>query len=241
MTGTQMSARVPPKRLFHCSRYAPAVAFAVLPMVAQPAPLDDAFAAMNRTAQQFKGVTADIQRDVYTAVIDDHAKDQGIIRVKRDKSHDTRMLIEFTSPAPKYVALDGETASVYTPKTKTVQEVDIKKGLVDQFLLLGFGATSADLKEHYDVELLGTETIGGQAAWHLQLIPKSPDVLKNLKKAELWIGQTSGLPVQEKLYTSTSGDYELVTYSNMRLNPQLPDGDLKLKLPKGVTVEHPRL
>lgn len=223
------------------SRCAPTIAFLMLPCAAQPATLDDAFAAMNKTAQQFRGVTADLQRDVYTAVVDDHSIDSGVIRVKRDKSHDTRMLIEFTSPATKFVALDGGTASVYTPKTKTVQEVEVKKGLIEQFLLLGFGATSADLKEHYDVQLLGVETVGGQPAWHLQLIPKSPDILKNLKKAELWIGHTSGLPVQEKLYTSAKGDYELVTYTRMKLNPPLSDGDLKLKLPKGVTVEHPRL
>jgi len=217
------------------------MAFLLLPPAGQSATLDEAFTVMDKTAQQFKGVTADIQRDVYTAVIDDHAKDMGVIRVKRDKSHDTRMLIEFTKPAVKYLAIEGEKASVYTPKTKTVQEVDIKKGLVDQFLLLGFGASSAELKEHYDVQLLGTDTTGGRPTWHLQLIPRSPDILKNLKKAELWIGQSSGLPVQEKLYTSTGGDYELVTYSEMKLNPQLSDGDLKLKLPKGVTVEHPRL
>ncbi len=224
-----------------CSICAPVIAFLLLSLVAQAAALNEVFAVMDKTSQQFRGVTADIQRDVYTAVIDDHQKDSGTIKVKRDKSHDTRMLIEFTKPAVKYLSIEGEQASVYTPKTKTVQEVDIKKGLVDQFLLLGFGASGMDLTEHYDVQLLGTDTPGGQPAWHLQLIPKSPDILKNLKKAELWIGQGNGLPVQEKLYTSARGDYELVTYSNMKLNPQLSDGDLKLKLPKGVTVEHPRL
>ena len=66
-------------------------------------------------------------------------------------------------------------------------------------------------------------------------------MLKNLKKAELWIGETSGLPAQEKLFTSAGGDYQLVTYSNLKLNPPLPESALKLNYPKGVTVEHPRL
>lgn len=206
-----------------------------------PDPLADAFARMDKTAQQFKAVTGDIKRDVYTAVIDDHEKDMGTIKAKRERSRDTRMLIAFTSPDVRTIAVDGTSASVYTPKLKTVQTVDIQKGLVDQFLLLGFGASSADLKEHYDVTSLGTEQPGTEPAWHLQLIPKSKDVLKNLKKAELWIGQTSGLPVQEKLFTSASGDYQLVTYSNVKLNPSLSDGDMKLNYPKGVTVEHPRL
>jgi len=219
-----------------------AINMAAVTLAAQPPdPLADAFARMDKIAQQFKAVTADIQRDVYTAVIDDHQKDMGTIKAKRDKSHDTRMLIEFTGADAKKISVDGATVRVYTPKIKSVQEVDIRKGLVDQFLLLGFGVSSADLKEHYDVTPLGTEKPGSEPTWHLQLIPKSKDVLKNIKKAELWIGQTSGLPVQEKLFTSASGDYQLIAYSNVKLNPSVSDGDLKLNYPKGVTVEHPRL
>jgi outer membrane lipoprotein-sorting protein len=238
MLRTQIRAVAHPKNL----KYVLTVALATCGLLmAQSNPLDDAFARMDKIAQQFKAVTADIKRDVYTAVIDDHEKVGGTMRARREKSHDTRMLIEFTGPDAKIVALDGTTASVYTPKIKTVQIVDIKKGLVDQFLLLGFGASSADLKDHYTVTFAGTEKLGDETTWHLQLVPKSPEVLKNLKKAELWIGQTRGLPVQEKLFTSAGGDYELFNYSNMKLNPALPDSALKLSYPKEVTVEHPRL
>jgi outer membrane lipoprotein-sorting protein len=217
-----------------------ALAIAVLPMAARGAGLDDAFAAMDKTAQQFKSVTADIKRDVYTAVIDDHEKDMGVMKAKREKSRDTRMLIEFTSPSDKFIALDGTEASVYAPRTKTVQVYDVKRGLVDQFLLLGFGAPSADVREHYDVSFIATEKVGSDTTWHLQLIPKSPEALKILKKAELWIGHSGGLPVQEKLFTSTTGDYELVNYSNVKLNVPLSDKDVKLNVPKGVTTEHPK-
>jgi len=218
-----------------------AVWIAVLPLAARGAGLDEAFAAMDKTAQQFKSVTADINRDVYTAVIDDHEKDVGVMKARREKSRDTRMLIEFTSPVQKFLAIDGTEASVYTPKMKLNQVYDVKRGLVDQFLLLGFGASSAEVKAHYDVTFIATEKVGAAATWHLQLVPKSPEVLKNLKKAELWIGQSGGLPVQEKLFTSTTGDFELVNYSNVKLNPALSDKDVKLNLPKGVTTEHPKL
>jgi outer membrane lipoprotein-sorting protein len=235
---TRIRAVAHPSSLKHVLAVALAVSS---PLMAQSNSLDDAFARMDKIAQQFKAVTADIKRDVYTAVIDDHEKDMGTMKAKREKSRDTRMLIEFTGKDAKSVALDGTTASVYTPGIKTVQIVDIKKGLVDQFLLLGFGASSADLKESYNVTFAGTEKLGDETTWHLQLVPKSAEVLKNLKKAELWIGQTSGLPVQEKLFTSSGGDYELFEYSNMKLNPPLADNALKLNYPKGVTVEHPRL
>ena len=216
--------------------------FVAIHMAAQPPdPLADAFARMDKIAAQFKAVTADIKRDVYTVIINDHENGLGNIKAKRDKSHDTRMLIEFTSPESRILAIDGTSAEVYTPTLKTVQQVDIKKGLVDQFLLLGFGASAAELKEHYTVTFIGIEKLDSETTWHLLLVPKSPEVLKNLKKAELWLGQTSGLPVQEKLFTSSTGDYQLYIYSNVKLNPPLSDGAVKLKYPNGVTVEHPRL
>jgi len=213
----------------------------LLPVGARGAGLDEAFAAMDKTAQQFKAVSTDIRRDVYTAVIDDHEKDMGTMKARREKSHDTAMLVELMNPVQKYIAVDGAQASVYTPKTKSAQQYDVKRGLVEEFLLLGFGAPSSEVKEHYDVTFIGAEKVGSEMTWHLLLVPKSAEVLKNLKKAELWIGQASGLPVQEKLYTSASGDYELINYSNVKLNPPLSDKDVKLSLPKGVTVEHPKL
>ena len=61
-------------------------------------------------------------------------------------------------------------------------------------------------------------------------MPKSPEVLKNLKKLELWIPE-EGYPIQQKFYLA-AGDYKLVTYTNVEVNPPLTDADLKLKVPK---------
>jgi outer membrane lipoprotein-sorting protein len=219
-----------------------------LPLAAQtPAPggpeMNAAFVRLDKTAQQFKAVTADIQRDVFEAVINDHEKDMGTIKARREKSHETRMLIDLTSPDAKTALVDETTVSVYYPKIKTVQVYDIgaRRGLVDKFLLLGFGASSAELKEQYDITWVGMEKLGTENTWHLQLIPKSSEVLQRLKKAELWVSETTGLPAQQRFVTSTTGDFMLVTYTNVKLNPPLGDGALKLNYPKGVTVEHPRL
>ena len=216
-------------------------AFALLPILAHGGGLDDAFMAMDKTARQFKSVSAEIHRDTYTALIDDHDKDMGVMKAKREKPHDTMMLLEFQGPHAKSVELGGGNAIVYNPKTKAGDKYPISAGLVDQFLLLGFGSPSAEIKEQYEVTFAGIEKVGSDTTWRLQLVPKSPEELKYLKKAELWIGQSSGLPVQEKLYTSAAGDYMLVNYDGVKLNPALSDKDVKLNLPKGVITEHPRL
>jgi len=210
---------------------------------AQNPELANAFARLDKSAQEFRSVEANLNRDVHTAAINDDAKDSGLLRARREKSHDLRMLIDFTAPDVKSVSIDSTNVRIYYPKMKTVQEYGIgsNKDLLDQFLLLGFGATSGELKNHYDVTLVGTEQIGVGNTWHLQLIPKSADVLKNLKKAELWISEATGLPMQQKFTVSTTGDYQLMTYSNMHPNKALSDNQLKLSYPKDVKVERPKL
>jgi outer membrane lipoprotein-sorting protein len=202
----------------------------------------DTFARMDKTALQLKSVVAGIKRDVHTAVINDDEIDNGTIKLKREKSHDTRMLIDFTGQDAKTVSLGNSTVSVYYPKIKTVQVYDVgaKKQAVEQFLLLGFGASSDELKQAYDVTWAGRENVGGQQTGYLKLIPKSKDISRQVVGAELWISEMNGLPVQQKI-VFTSGDYWLVTYSGIKYNSPLSDDDLKLKTPKGVQIEHPRL
>jgi outer membrane lipoprotein-sorting protein len=204
--------------------------------------LSDTFARMDKTAKDLKAVTAEIKRDVHTTVINDDEIDSGSFNLRREKSHQPHMLIDFTGKDAKTVALDDNTVSVYYPKTKLVQVYDIgaKKQAVEQFLLLGFGASSDELKQYYDVTYVGREAIDSQQTGHLKLIPKSKDVSRQVTSAELWISDANGLPLQQKIIFA-SGDYWLVTYTNIKLNPPLNEDAVKLKTPKGVQVQHPRL
>ena len=203
--------------------------------------LNDALARIDKSAPQFKSMISDMKSDVHTAIVNDDTVDNGTMKLKRDKGV-TLALIEFTGADAKGVAFDGKTVSIYYPKIKTEQIYDLGKnrGLLDQFLLLGFGSTSAELKSAYNISWKGSENVNGKPADHLQLLPKSPEALMHLKRVDLWIPQGSGIPVQQQFFTSASGDFRLVTYSNMKVNSSV-EGSLKLNLPKGVHVERPTL
>lgn len=206
--------------------------------------LNDVMARMDKTAPLFKSMTADMKRDVHTAIVNDDSMDNGTIKVKREKTGDTRMLIELKGPDAKAVSFDGKEASIYYPKIKTVQIYNAgdKRDLIDDFLLLGFGNTSAELAAKYEVSFKSVENIDGKPASHIQLAPKSKDVLRRLKRADLWISDAAGLPVQQQLFFAASGDYMLVTYTNVKMNPTASElGSMKLNLPKGVHIEHPQL
>ncbi|MBI2680931.1 MAG: outer-membrane lipoprotein carrier protein LolA, partial [Candidatus Solibacter usitatus] len=142
-------------------------------------------------------------------------------------------LVEFTEPDPKSIAVQGERVEIYYPKMQTVEEYDVGKNraLLDQFLLIGFGTSGKELSAAYQMKYLGEENVGGMNTAHLELIPKSKEVLQQLSKLELWLHETGAYPVQQKI-TQRGGDYHLFTYTSVNLNTPRSDADLKLKAPK---------
>ena len=205
-----------------------------------PDSLESVLEHMDRTAASFKTFSADLRSVAHTAVIDDDDVSTGTILVKR-ANRGMDMLMELTAPDRKSIAIHGQRAEIYLPKMKTIDEYDISRyrALFDQFLLIGFGTSGKELAQAYNMKVLGTEQVAGQPATRLELVPKSPEVLKNVKKLELWIPESADYPVQQKFYLA-AGDYKLATYTNVRKNPPLSDSDLKLRAPKDAKREFPQ-
>jgi outer membrane lipoprotein-sorting protein len=221
-----------------------AITLTCLPvLLAFPAAADslpDVLARMDDAAASFRALSADVRSTEHTAVINEDEIDIGTMLLKRSK-RDMRMLVEFTAPNHKSVAIDDRKLEIYLPKQQTIEVYDVSKyrALLEQFLLIGFGTSGKDLAAAYGIRLAGSDTIGGQTTKKLELIPKSAEVLNNLKKLELWIPESGVYPIQQKFYLP-AGDYKLVTYTNVKMNPQLSDADLKLKVPKDVKRVYPQ-
>lgn len=203
-------------------------------------PLSDVYARMDKQAPVFRSMTADLTDLVHTAIVNDDATEYGSIKLKRAKPGDTRILLDFTRPDAKAVSVEGTQVKVYLPNANVVQVYDAssKRGALDKALLLGFGATSAELKASYDITYVAAENVAGQTADHIKLIPKpNNEARQMIRQADLWIGP-AGLAVQQRFATSASGDYRLATYSNMKLNPSFADKDLRLKTRNGVQINN---
>lgn len=198
---------------------------------------EDILRQMDQSAAKFTGLSADLTKVTYTKVLDEKTTEAGSMLLKK-QGRELQVLIDFTKPDAKTVAFRGQKAEIFYPKLKTVQEYDLGKqrGMVDQFLLLGFGTTGQDLKANYSVKYAGEETVAGQQTHKLELTPTSQQIKEKLRILELWVANSGAYPVQQK-FTESSGDYYLFTYSAIKLNPQLTDDALRLKLPKGVKRE----
>ncbi len=195
---------------------------------------------MDQASAQFKSCSATMKRKEFTAVLNETAESKGTMRLKRAKTGMTGIL-DSTEPDPMTVYLNGKTAERFFPKANTVEIYDIGKYAhsIDEVILIGFGTSGADLRKQYDVKLAGSDTIAGTKTSRLELVPKAEETRKLASKIELWIPEGQANPIQEKLSTP-SKNYSLINFSDVKINPQLPDADYTLKLPAGVKKIYPQ-
>jgi outer membrane lipoprotein-sorting protein len=192
---------------------------------------------MDKSASDFRSLTADIEHIKYTEVVKDTSTEIGQIVVRRDQ----KMRIEFTKPDPRVILRSGDSLFVFTPKINRVEEYNLGKNraLVDQYVLLGFGTKSQNMEKSYDIALSGEEEIDLHKAFVLTLTPKSEDVRKQITKIQIWLDSSSWLPIQQKFFEAGSGDYFLFKYSNMMKNLKISDSKFKPDWPKNATRVKP--
>ena len=124
----------------------------------------------------------------------------------------------------------------FQPLIKQAQKYRLGKNKhKPEFLILGFGTTREALEEAYEMKLVGEEKVGDVEAWVLEMVPRSDGVQAFFGKIVLWIDGRRWIPIQQKL-VEPSGDYLLIRFSEVQLNPRLNPSDFKLKLPKGTRV-----
>jgi len=195
-------------------------------------------AMMDKSASDFKSLTADIEHTKYTAVVKDTSTETGQIFVRRDQ----KMRIEIAKPDPRTILRTGDSLFVYTPKIKRVEEYDLGKNraMLDQYVLLGFGSKSQNILKSYDVVLIGEEELDNRKTLVLELTPKSEEIRRQITKIQMWIDPSSWLPLQQKFFEAGSGDYFLSHYSNLTKNLKISDSKFKQDWPKDANRVKPR-
>jgi outer membrane lipoprotein-sorting protein len=195
---------------------------------------------MDRSAKDFRSLAADIENVKYTAVVKDTSTETGKIWVR----HDQKMRIEFSKPEPRTILRTGNSLFIYNPKLNRVEEYDLGKNsaMVDQYVRLGFGTKSEDLKKSYLLTVTGEEELDHRKTVVMELTPKSDQMRSQITKIQMWIDEASWLPIQQKFYEAGSGDYILFHYTNLMENlPKSNESKFKQDWPKGVSREKPHV
>lgn len=184
---------------------------------------------MDQTAEKFKTTQADFVWDQYAKVVDETDTQKGKLYFRRTKDG-VEMAAHITEPTEKYVLFREGKARVYQPSIdqETVYNTGKNKADFESFIVLGFGGRGHDLEKSFDVRSLGTEEAQGVKAAKLELVPKSQKVRNTFAQILLWIDPARGVSVEQK-FLEPSGDYRLAKYSNIQINPKIPDSEFKLK------------
>jgi outer membrane lipoprotein-sorting protein len=199
---------------------------------------ESALNRMDKAASDFRSLTADIEQIKYTDVVKDTSSETGQIFVRRDQ----KMRIDLTKPDPKTILRTGDSLFIYTPKINRVEEYNLGKhrAIIDQYMRLGFGTKSQDLRKSYDINLVGEDEIDRRKTLLVELTPKSEEIRSQITKIQMWVDESSWLPIQQKFFEASGGDYFLVKYSNMMKNLKINDAKFKSDWPKNATRVKPR-
>jgi outer membrane lipoprotein-sorting protein len=203
-----------------------------------PPTTESVLAMMDKSARDFHTLTADIEHIKYTDVVKDTSTETGKLLVRRDE----KMRIEFFQPDRRTILRTGDSLFVFTPKINRVEEYDLGKNreMVDQYVLLGFGTKSDNVRKSYEVSLIGEAELDNKKTVQIELTPKSDQMRKQIAKIQMWIDEASWLPIQQKFFESGSEDYLIFHYTNVMKNLKIGDNQFKQDWPKGVTRTKPR-
>lgn len=188
---------------------------------------------MDDTAKRLKTVVASLEYTKVTVLVNDRSTEYG--RIYFHKSRNLEILLDIEKPDTKIILFKKNQAEIYTPKTNQIQVYDLQRhsALLQQFLLLGFGTNTNELKKAYEVKLLREEVLGGNMTAVLELAPRSEDLAAQLSKVQLWISEESWLPLQQKFF-EPGGDYLIAQYSALKVNRRLPPATFRIEAPENV-------
>lgn len=204
--------------------------------------LNDVLQRMDQAAKTFRSLSADVRRTDYSALFSETNAEDGQLKMMKPAKAGVVLLAEFTGRDPRKIRIAGTQVQIYHPKANSVDEYDTRKFTksADLLILVGFGTRRADLEKKYTISLGGTETIGNTKTTRIDLLPKSKEEKNFFNKIQLWIPEDKGNPMQEKILSGKENkDYNLLLYSNLKINPALPDSDFEMTLPAGVKVIKP--
>jgi outer membrane lipoprotein-sorting protein len=193
-----------------------------------PADLSEVLSQMNEAAKRLKTVSANLEYTKVTVLVNDKSTETGQIFYHKSKNPEIR--IDFQKPDRKVILFKKNKAEIYFPKINQIQEYDLeqKSELMQQFLLLGFGQETGELKKSYRVRFLKEEDLEGDTTALLELLPRKESIAAQLVKVQIWISEESWLPVQQKFFES-DGDYLIARYTGVRVNRALPGSSFDLK------------
>ena len=145
--------------------------------------LEQVFAKMDEVAKTFRSTEANLERTHVTVLVNDKDTASGKFYYTR-RGKEPRVKYEITKPIAQYLLIDKGMLQLYTPNLKQVQQGSLGEhsAAVEQFMALGFGQSSEDLKKNYEVTLANDDVLDGR---------KIDRTRPEARRTREWVSKTS--------------------------------------------------
>ena len=193
-------------------------------------------AKMEQAGRQLKTLQAGIAQKKVDRTLGVTENSAGTLLYKAAPEGSERVLLQYTEPFPETVSVIGDKVSIYQPKLNQVFVTSRKAGANKNreigFLGLSYGDAAQQLRDRYDVTVLGEDLVNGKPATQIALKPKNPN--DSIEGLQLWIDQSTWLPV--KYFIQEKGAKTTITLSSVKKDVDLPDKRFEIVVPAGAQV-----
>jgi outer membrane lipoprotein-sorting protein len=145
-----------------------------------------------------------------------------------------RIKWEYSAPEPRVFLITEDRFLAYYPNQKRAEEVPLSKLAGRRvFRVFGIGQTSEDLQKFFDISQAdpGDE----KDCYLLVLTPKRRRVKDRLQLVRFWVDSKTYLP-RKLEYLESDGDSTLLSFANIRLNPEIAENRFDVDIPKDVQI-----
>jgi outer membrane lipoprotein-sorting protein len=142
---------------------------------------------------------------------------------------------DYEKPEHVIVLVTQDTFQRYLPDQKLLRRMDLSRNKRRVFNYFGLGTDVEVLRRHFHLTAKLTDQ-SRPGTEKLELRGKRRRVQKRLQLLEMWLDAKSHLPAAIKV-TMADGATTLWEFSDMKVNPTVPDSTFALKVPKDTIIQ----
>lgn len=202
----------------------------ILPTVSAAEDVASILAKIDAAGAKTATISADLEwKTVQSDPVPDEDVQVGSIYFKRDGRDSFEMAADIRTVngklVPKILTYAHGTATLYEklPDEFHTFKAGDNETLLDNILLLGFGANSDDLTKNFDLKFVRSEILNGVNCDVLELTPKDKKTREKLVKVTIWFDVARGIGIKQ-VFDEGAGMRRECTYTHIKINSHLPLG-----------------
>ena len=218
-----------------------AASFLLLPTAGTAFAADDLNSVLGKldaASAKFHTTSADFEFDAtQTDPVPDTDVQKGTVYYQRNGESfqmGVHVATDNGQPAPKVIVCCAKGAIQLYEKLQNQVTTLSKLSQYESWFKLGFGASGEELKEKWDIQYDGPDTVDGVKTAKLELVPKDPTVKKNLPKVILWMDTDRAVSLKQ-YFDEGQGQSRTCHYTNIKVNQPLPKDAFTFATDKNTT------